>query len=390
MTNSAIDTTDPLEAFREQMSRGAKMAYFDHASLSPLPMVTAQRIRDFALQSAEMGNVCWLEWLREAEQARLEAAKMIGASGEEICFVPNTTAGVNLVAEGLDWREGDNVVTFADEFPTNLYPWLHLESRGVECRNLATQDGAIDYDQLAAACDSRTRVVSVSWVGYQTGYRVDVDRIGEIARRAGALLNLDAIQGMGVFPIDVAQTPVDFLQTGGQKWLLGPEGIGFAYVRREHLDKLRPTNVGWNSVANPFDYANIDLTFKPSAARFAGGGWNMVGTLAMGQSLKLLNTLGAKMISRRVLEYTDMACDRLATVGAVITTNRDMRHRGGEQRSGIVSFELPGRDPKWFRKRCVEQNVALSCRAGRLRISPHAYNTEDDLQRLLDLIRESS
>lgn len=389
MTTTSDVTTRTIADFREEMSRSAQMAYFDHAALAPVPRKTAERICQFANQSAEVGNIHWLEWLTEAEQCREAAAAMIGASSDEITFTPSTTFGINIVAEGLDWREGDNVVTLADEFPTNLYPWLHLESRGVETRQIPTDNGAVDYDELAAACDSRTRVVSVSWVGYQTGYRVDLERIAGICQSKGALLNLDAIQGLGVFPIDVSQLQVDFLATGGQKWLLGPEGIGFAYIRREHLEKLRPMNVGWNSVDHPFDYTNIDLTFKPSAARFAGGGWNMCGTLAMGQSLKLLNSVGAAALSQQVLDYTDLACERLATAGAVVTTNRDMSHRSGEQRSGIVFFDLPGRDPVEFRKECIRRNIVLSCRAGRLRISPHAYNTEEDLNRLLEVISES-
>lgn len=389
MTISASPTTQPIETLCEQMSRSSQMAYFDHAALAPMPAVTAQRICDFANQSAEVGNIHWLEWLGEAEQARAAAAEMIGASNDEITFTPNTTFGVNLVAEGLDWREGDNVVTLADEFPTNLYPWLHLESRGVETRQIATENGQVDYDELAAACDARTRVLSVSWVGYQTGYRVDIDRIGEICRAKNVLYNLDAIQAMGVFPLDVSQTPIDFLATGGQKWLLGPEGVGFAYVRREHLDKLRPIHVGWNSVEKPFDYTNTDQPFKSSAARFAGGGWNMCGTLAMGQSLKLLNSIGAKAIAARLLEYTDLACDRLASAGAVICSNRDRQHRHGEQRSGLVFFEVPGRDPVQFRKTCIERSIVLSCRSGKLRISPHAYNTEDDLDRLIEVIEDN-
>jgi cysteine desulfurase/selenocysteine lyase len=374
MPTATNDTSCTLEDFREQMARSSQMAYFDHAALSPLPLASAERICDFALQSAEVGNVNWLDWLLEAEECRASAAAMIGASSDEITFTPSTTFGINIVAEGLDWREGDNIVTLADEFPTNLYPWLHLESRGVETRLVPVEGGVVDYDALFAACDSRTRLMSLSWVGYQSGYRIDLARVSEFCQSRGILFNLDAIQGLGAFPIDVSQTHIDFLATGGQKWLLGPEGIGFAYVRREHLDKL--------------DYTNIDLTFKPSAARFAGGGWNMCGTLALGQSLKLLNAVGAEAISRQVLDYTDLACERLASAGAVITTNRDPQHRGGDHRSGIVFFELPGRDPVEVRKECIRRNIVLSCRAGKLRISPHGYNTVEDLDRLIELIRE--
>lgn len=388
MTTSTSITTQPILALREQMVRSSQMAYLDHAALAPMPAVTADRICDFANQSAQVGNIDWLDWLSEAEEARTAAAEMIHASSEEITFTPNTTFGINLVSEGLDWREGDNVVTLADEFPTNLYPWLHLESRGVETRLVETDNGAVDYDQLAAACDSRTRVLSVSWVGYQTGYRVDIDRIAEICQTKDVLFNLDAIQGLGVFPIDVSQTPIDFLATGGQKWLLGPEGIGFAYIRREHIEKLRPFNVGWNSVEKPFEYTNNDQPMKSSAARFAGGGWNMCGTLAMGQSLKLLNSIGAKAISSQVLEYTDLACERLARAGAVIRSSRDKQHRQGEQRSGLVFFEVPGRDPGELRRECLERDIVLSCRSGKLRISPHAYNTEEDLDRLIEVIEQ--
>lgn len=371
------------------MAPSAEMAYFDHAALAPLPRVTRDRICDFAQQSASVGNVHWLEWLAEAEEARQAAAQMIGATAEEITFTPSTTFGIDLVSEGLDWRDGDNVVTLADEFPTNLYPWLHLESRGVETRRLETDNGAVDYDALAALCDSRTRVMTVSWVGYKTGYRVDLQRICEICQQKDVLLNVDAIQGVGVFPLDVRQLPIDFLSTGGQKWLLGPEGVGFTFIRRDRIEMLRPPFVGWNSVAKPFDYANIDLTFKPTAARFAPGGWNMCGTLAMGQSLKLLNSVGMQATSRQVLKYTDLACERLASAGAVVTTNRDLDHRGGEQRSGIVFFELPGRDPVEVRKECLRRKIVLSCRAGKLRISPHAYNTEDDLDRLLEVVNDA-
>ncbi|QDU55835.1 aminotransferase class V-fold PLP-dependent enzyme [Aeoliella mucimassa] len=389
MTTEPTTTNDPLALLCEAMEPSRQMAYFDHAALSPLPRQTAQTIVDYANKSTQVGNVHWLEWLNQAEEARDAAAEMIGASRDEITFTPSTTYGINLVSEGLDWREGDNLVTLEDEFPTNLYPWMHLESRGVECRRIVSDNGIIDYDALAEACDSRTRLISVSWVGYRTGYRIDLAKMSQFCRERSILFNLDAIQALGVFPIDVSKVHIDFLATGGQKWLLGPEGIGFAYIKQEHIEKLRPINVGWNSVANPFDYGHIELDFKPNAARFAGGGWNMCGTMAMGQSLKLLNQVGAEAMSERVLDYTDLACERLASAGAVITNNRDKQHRNGEHRSGIVYFELPGRDPVKVREQCIERNIVLSCRAGKLRISPHAYNTTEDLDRLIEAISDA-
>jgi len=307
---------------------------------------------------------------------------MIGAETAEIALVPNTTAGINLVAEGFPWRPGDNVVTRADEFPSNQYPWLHLADRGVEVRRLPTDDGRLDLDRLADACDDRTRIVTLSWVSFSNGFRHDLDRIAQIVHDRGALLFVDAIQGLGVFPLDVSRTPVDFLSADGHKWLLGPEGAGIFYVRREHLDLLRPIGVGWNSVVGARDFGHIELAFKDTAARYEGGSPNTAGMIGLGASLELLNDLGIEAISRRLLELTDTACRRLEQIGAVIHGRRTAGHE-----SGIVVFEFPGRDPEALRRKCLDESVVLSCRGGRLRISPHAYNDASDLDRLIDALK---
>jgi cysteine desulfurase / selenocysteine lyase len=286
------------------------------------------------------------------------------------------------VAEGLDWRVGDNVVTLADEFPSNAYPWLNLQSRGVETRRVPTDNGQLDLDALAAACDARTRIISVSWVGYATGYRNDVDRIVQIAHERGAHMMLDAIQGLGAFPFDVRKTPVDFLAADGHKWMLGPEGAGIAYIRREHLERLRPFGVGWHSVVHSSDYTRIELHLKPSAARYEGGSQNMVGMIGFGASLDLLLDLGIERIAAAILDITDRACERLRGMRAKIVSDRRP-----ERRSGIVAFELAGRDPLAVKKHCLTRQVVLSCRAGRLRISPHAYNNEEDVDRLIHALQ---
>ncbi|MGI9456718.1 MAG: aminotransferase class V-fold PLP-dependent enzyme [Aeoliella sp.] len=379
-----------MNRLRNEMPVTAKWAYFDHAALAPLTAPAAQRMQALARESAEQGDIPWPDWMKEYEATRATAARMVGAGVDEIALVPSTTAGINLVSEGLDWHEGDNVVTLADEFPSNLYPWIHLESRGVETRRVETDNGRLDLKRLASTCDNRTRLVSVSWVGYQTGYRLDLDDVAQVAHSAGALFFVDAIQGLGVFPLDVAKTPIDFFSSGGQKWLLGPEGTSVTYIRREHLEELRPIGVGWNSVARPYDYNHIELKFQATAARFEGGGMNLPGLITLGKSLDLLDAIGASALAERILEYTDLACERLASAGAVVTTDRDLTHRTGEQRSGIVFFELPGRDPVEVRKECIARGIVLSCRAGKLRISPHAYNSEDDLERLIEVVNSNS
>jgi selenocysteine lyase/cysteine desulfurase len=306
---------------------------------------------------------------------------LIDADLEEVAVVRNTTEGVTLVAEGLPWRDGDNVVLPANEFPSNRLPWLNLASRGVEVRQVPVELGRLDLARMAAACDARTRIVAVSWVDYATGWRNDVDQLVELAHSRGALLFLDAIQGLGVFPLDVKASGVDFLAADGHKWLLGPEGAGLFYLKREHLDLLRPFGLGWNSVVHPRDYSDPNPQVQTSAARYEGGTWPMAGTVGLEQSLQLLSTCGVERLSRRVLEISALMCDRLQAVGATIVSDRSPARS-----SGIVAFELPGQDPAEVRKRCLADDVILSVRDGRLRASPHAYNNQEDVERLVEFV----
>jgi len=375
--------TDPADwtEFRREMPVVQKWAYLDHAAVSPLPGPTRDAVLAWAQQAACDGNTAWNRWSGRVEEVRLAAARLIGAQPEEIAMAKNTTEGITFVAEGYPWQSGDNVVTLADEFPSNQYPWLHLADRGVKTRRVSPTNGEVDLGQLAAACDRRTRVLAVSWVSYWSGWRNDVDRLAEIAHACGALLCLDAIQALGVFPLDVRRTPVDFLAADGHKWLLGPEGAGIFFIRREHLGRLRPLGVGWNSVKHAHDFHRIELDLRDTAARYEGGSQNLVGVIALGASLDLLGRFGSQAVSRRVLEITDLACRRLTELGAVVLSNRRPEHQ-----SGIVLFDLPGRDPRALRRHCLGRGVVLSLRAGHLRISPHAYNDESDIDRLIEAL----
>jgi selenocysteine lyase/cysteine desulfurase len=300
--------------------------------------------------------------------------------------VPNTTTGISLVAEGYPWQPGDNIVTLANEFPSNQYPWMNLAARGVETRRVSVAGGVVDLDRIADACDDRTRIVSASWVGYASGWRIDVREAAELAHRKGALFFLDAIQGLGVFPLDCATSGVDFLAADGHKWLLGPEGAGLFFVRQEHLSRLRPLIVGWNSVTQGSDYTRVELNVRDEAARYEGGSQNMVGFTALGASLELLTELGVaptgSPVAERVLAVTDYACDQLQALGATLHAPRT-----GPHRSGIVTFNLPGRDSNDLRRRLEQVKIITRCRAGGVRISPHGYATKVEIDRLLDELR---
>ncbi|HWC90232.1 MAG TPA: aminotransferase class V-fold PLP-dependent enzyme [Pirellulales bacterium] len=370
--------TDPWGDFRRQMPIAARWAYFDHAAVAPLPAPARDALIRYARQAADEGDTVWPAWNERLQQARRLAARLIGAQADEVALLRSTTEGIGLVAEGYPWQSGDNVVTLENEFPSNLYPWMNLAARGVETRRIGVDGGRIDVDRLCAACDARTRIVAVSWVGYASGWRSNLAELAERVHARGALLFVDAIQGLGAFPLDVGRVPIDFLAADGHKWLLGPEGAGVFYLRREHLDRLRPLGVGWHSVVHASNYDRIALELKPSAERYEGGSPNMAGFLALAESLELLLRFGAEAIGRRILELTDLACDRLRAAGCTIASPRE-----GEHRSGIVLFDFPGRDPQRLRSQLEQAGVVIRLRAGKLRISPHAYNNPEDIDRLI-------
>lgn len=368
-------------AFRTEMPAAGKWAYFDHAAVAPLSGPAGRAIAAWNEDASANGDANYPDLMRQVHETRQRSARLIGATAEELALVPNTSAGIGLVAEGYPWKGGDNVVLPDNEFPSNQYPWLNLRSRGVEIRRVKAEEGRVSLDALLEACDARTRIVSVSWVGYASGWRMDLDRLAEAVHGRGALLFLDAIQGLGVFPLDVRRTPIDFLAADGHKWLLGPEGAGIFYLRREHLDLLRPLGIGWNSVVHEHDFTRIELDFKGTAERYEGGTMNAAGFIGLGGSLELLLRYGQEAIGRRVLQITDLACRRLAAAGAAIESCREPEHA-----SGIVSVRVPGRDPDALRKQLLQRGVVVSCRAGRLRISPHAYNDESDVERLVEAV----
>jgi selenocysteine lyase/cysteine desulfurase len=356
-------------------------AYMDHAAVAPLPAPARDAVRDWLDDAAAHGDAHWPDWAAKCEALRWQATEMLCAAPGEVALIKNTTEGINLVAEGYPWRSGDNVVTLADEFPSNQYPWMNQADRGVEVRRVLVEHGRVDLNRVADAMDERTRILAMSWVGFSTGWRSDVDELARLAHDRGALLFLDAIQGLGVFELNVAETPVDFLSADGHKWMLGPEGAGLFYIRREHLSLLRPLGVGWGSVKHCHEFSRIEYDLKEEAARYEGGSQNMMGMIALGESLKLLCSYGQAALGRRIVELTDTACERLERIGARITTARDEGHK-----SGIVLFEMPGQDPEELAKRCKQQGIILSCRGGRLRISLHAYNNHDDIDRLVGVL----
>lgn len=370
--------------FRSLMPICDRFVYFDHAAVAPLPNPTRCALEAWLTEAVECGDINWPQWAQQLEDFRTEVAEFLGATRQEIALIRNTSHGISIVAEGFPWQPGDNVVIPAHEFPANQYPWLALKDRGVEVRRVPPKNGIIDLKALDEACDSRTRVVSVSWVDYLTGFRIDPAELAAMVHERGAYLFLDAIQGLGVFPIDVRRADIDFLAADGHKWLLGPEGAGVFYCRAPLWEVLHPTSIGWNSVDNPFAFHVVEPAWKKSAARFEGGSQNMMGFIGLRASLSLLRSFAPGALSQRVLDLTDSICSILERLGAVVFSKRDDRHA-----SGIVTFTVRNVDPLRLRQSLIERGIVLSLRENKLRVSPHAYNNEDDIVRFEEALRES-
>ncbi|MCU0705980.1 MAG: aminotransferase class V-fold PLP-dependent enzyme, partial [Fimbriiglobus sp.] len=319
-----------------------RWAFFDHAAVSPIPTTAAAELARYAQVVSENGIAAVADLVAGTNRVRNLAARLINAPAvDDVMFVPNTTIGIGLIAEGFPWKAGENVVLAAEEYPSNQYPWLNLQDRGVEVRRVPSRGNRVSLDDVAAAIDGKTRVLSASAVQFASGFRADLDALGELCRSRGVFFFVDAIQALGVFPIDVQRTPIDALAADGHKWMLAPEGAGFAYVRREWVDRLHPIGVGAHSVVNPFEYHKVDFRLKPHAGRWEGGALNVPGLWALGASLDVLLGAGIPNVAARILELTDYLCEQVKAAGCEVFSCRE-----GDARSGIVSFTKPGCDQK--------------------------------------------
>jgi selenocysteine lyase/cysteine desulfurase len=367
---------------RKQLPVTERWAFMDHAAVAPITEPARRAMCEYAEDIARNGDVYESQWTRRVEEVRQLAGRLINADPLDICFIKNTSEGIDFVAEGLPWQSGDNVIIAEEEYPANIYPWMNLASRGVELRFLESRERRLWIDDLRSLMDGRTRLVSLSFVEFASGFRNDLTAISSLCRERGVLFFVDAIQGLGGFPLDVGNTPIDFLSADGHKWLLGPEGAGLFYLRRDLVDLLRPVAVGWHSVVRPNDFSTIDFRLKPHAGRYESGTLNVAGITALGASMELLLGIGIEKIASQVLQLTDYVSERLASAGFEVYSSRR-----AEDKSGIVSILVPGRDPRQVVRQCRDAGIVINQRAGRLRVSPHCYNTTEELDRLVTALR---
>lgn len=362
-----------------------EMDFFNHAGVSPLPRVAADAIRKYAQQAETVAYVN-TGWYRDIEKLRVLAASLIHAHRDEIAFVKNTSEGVATVANGIDWKVGDRIVTTGVEYPANVYPWMDIAARfGAELVMVPEEPSSDGRRQvplekiMEEVRHSRTRLVALSHVEFASGQRHDLATIGKYCRENGKLFAVDAIQSVGVLPVDVRGMNIDYLSADGHKWMLGPEGAGIFYCRRELLKQTRPLIVGWMNVINAEQYGDYDFTLKDDAGRFEAGSYNVPGLLALKASLELIASAGIEAIAAYMRDLTDRLIDGLERKGYEIVSPR-----GEGEWSGIVSFVSPRHDHQAiFRTLRNEHRTEIAVREGRLRVSAHSYNTEEQIERLV-------
>ncbi|MGD9518153.1 MAG: aminotransferase class V-fold PLP-dependent enzyme [Armatimonadota bacterium] len=383
------DGTPIWEQYRCEFPVRNSCVFLDHAAVAPLPTRAVQRVQQIVEDMGRWGGAHWPQWAEGMEIARERAGRLLDCPSSDVALVKNTSHGLLIAAQSLPWREGDNIVAPAHEFPANIYPWRMLRDRGVSLRLVGSSGPEpVTAHDLLSACDDRTRAVTVSWVQFSTGYRVDLAALSSECRRRGVYLVVDAIQGLGVLPWPLEPGAADFVAADGHKWMLSVEGCGLFYVNPAIIDELVPTNIGWHSMSDPTDFLRYDWRPAPNARRFEEGSFNVLGANALAASLGLLFEVGIDRVWDAVRDLTDELHTGLARLGAHVRSAW-----GDEERSGIVAFEVPGITAADVQRRLAERGVIVSARAGALRVSPHFYNAPSDLEALLgglaDIIPEA-
>jgi cysteine desulfurase / selenocysteine lyase len=367
---------------RSEFAITERYVYLNHAAAGVLPQCSTVAIEAFVRTHADAGVLGTYPYDAALPEYREKIARYIGAGGADVALVPNTSWAANVVALGIDWQPGDEVVLCDNEFPANAVPWIALRSRGVTVRLLATAAERLTPEVLRRELSPRTRVVTLSWVSYADGYRHDLAALADVAHRANALLCVDAMQGLGAFPLDASATGVDALYAGGAKWMLGLHGVGFLYVRRQLGERLRLTMPGWRSLQDMWNFHDYDQPYSNDTMRFEGGTPNLIGALSLVSSIGLFERSGPAAIARHILDLTDRFCEGLRRLGAEICSVR-----GEGVSSGIVTFRLPGHDSVGVGQALQKEGIITTHRSEGVRVSPHGYNTPEEIDAALEVLK---
>ena len=355
------------------------LVYFNHAAVTPLPRRVADAITAHTEKVRDRGAADWRRWYAAIEQTRAKAARFLGARASEVAFLPSTSWGLSAVAQAYPWREGDNVVGDDMEFPSNVYPWMMLERRGVQFRAAKNRGGRVTVDDLAALVDSRTRVVAVSWVAFHNGWVYPIEEIGAFCREKGILFVVDAIQGLGALPLDVSRVPVDVLAADGHKWLLAAEACALFYVAENARERVPPATAGWWNVKSEGGFLDYDLDFHLGGRRYEAGSLPTAQVSGLDAAIDLLDEMGSETIRQRILDTVRTLAEGLRSRGWRIASPEPLC-------SGILAAVPPDGNANRAAKELEARGIIASPREGAVRFSPHAYNDAEEVELLMQAV----
>jgi len=371
-----------IDKIREQFPITTNKVFMNHAAQSPLPKPVTDAVCKYVNDFSKFGTTS-IEW---NDGGKPFFAKLVGAKPEEIALIENTSVGLNIAANVLRYPRGSNIVTTDLEYPSVVYPWLR-KSLAVKVRYVKNVNGEISLEDVEKAVDDNTVAVAVSHVEYVNGFRHDLRALSEIAHEHGAYLIVDAIQSAGAMQIDVERDDVDFLMSACYKWLLSPPGAGYLYVKEELIEKFEPPFVGWASVKEEvfetLDFWDIwSLKLSETASRFEVGSPSFISLVGATEALKMLLHFGIENIEKRILRLTGYLTDAVKDLGLKLQTPEETRNR-----SGIVNFKID--KPQEVAEKLKKKKIIVSARAHGIRVSPHFYNTEEEIDRLIDEIKKA-
>lgn len=354
--------------------------WLNHAAISPLNSRTKGAVDRYLLNRSEGTIDDFPQIVQISDNAKKGIGSLINAPAERIGFVNNTSDGLNILANGIEWKSGDRILLNDMEFPANVVPFLNLKRLGVEIDFIKNMNGEITVDDIAAAITPRTRLISISFVQFLSGFRSDLGAIGALCKQHGIIFCVDAIQGVGAAPIDVVSAQIDFLSCGTHKWLLSMMGFGFVYLTQEMQSRITQQSIGWTSNKHFFsELFNYRLEPDDTARRYENGAQNNAGIVAVGESAALLNEAGITAIHSHLLRLTDLVISFADEKGIQLFSPREHA-----KRAGIVTIKVPGAERIF--DALNGKNIIISLREGKLRIAPHFYNSEDDIRTVCSAI----
>lgn len=368
---------------RESFPAARKFTYLNTAAIGPMPTVTLDAVNSQLAEVANGGSANLCEWIATKDRVRALLASMLGGHANDIAWTRNTSDGLCAVAAGMKWNTGDNIVSFAREFPANFYPWRSVRDRfGVELRLCGERGGRVDIDELCSMIDERTRLVAVSAVQYTSGYLLDLERIGRAARRHDALFAVDIIQAFGAMSFDLPAQYVDVAAGAGYKWLCAPEGCGILYLNERARQRIKPPSHGWTAVERPWDFADREQDLICSTRAWETGMGGTALLCGLEASLRLLLSAGLEKIATYLRELTDFLCEIIPLGSYQIVSPRSERGR-----SQIVALRpLNGMTSDEVEAHLARERVTVSSRSGLVRVAPHFFNSFEDIERFAECL----